>query len=510
MKKKLEKLEAVKLYKPSNLNLECIVVDGRKYFALKRKNNEKESLVEVSGKVIQNSIPALYYIIHTLIERQHSGNEAFQFVLKKKIEDEEKESTYCRMYVRDIEVLKSKSDFGYMMSLLRNMNIVDVETRIEKTKQKGSSLAYYFKLKEPYEDAVIVEHEIQVFKSQAVKVNKKLSGTIIATGSMKEQLVLANSVLKHQLDSIQHVNFNVQDAITYVMDSYKNGDITIGKFNACYFAVNQIVNQRITFSVSPNCDRVYTNVTCMPKLIRPYIYDRNGHSMVELDFGAFNAFALYAFLIKKNVANEIPLQGEELVRFKNEVKEYGYLLQGNDFYATLMRNPHININNRSDFKKKFLKDWLNAKIKNKSTFRKSMESVFPMISKVLTAFKTNNYKQYTNTFMKMESELVNHTIYKQFVEKYPDALIYTIFDCVLIEFQYSKILFKMMMDEGSKFFGVAPKVSIKCHDPKHEKQIDRIRGNNQNGDGLTDEQKEALQWHEYYEKMNMLSGGWVA
>ena len=126
-----------------------------------------------------------------------------------------------------------------------------------------------------------------------------------------------------------------------------------------------------------------------------------------------------------------------------------------------------------------------------------------MISKVITAYKVKDYKTYSNTFMKMESELVNYKIYSKIIEKYPDTTIYTIFDCVLIEFKYSKILYKMMIDEGAKFFGVEPRVKVKCHDPRHQKLIDKITGSNLGNEDLTGEQKEALLWQQYYDRMNL-------
>ena len=499
-----EKTEAIKLLKPANLNLEKIIVENIKYLMHKRKNNGEVYITAVSHKIVRKYIPVLYYFIHKLIIRQHSGNEKFQYKADSKDLDdiEANETFYHRMYARDIEVLKTKNDFVSVMSLLRNLNIVEVVTDTETTKYKNSSLAYFFKLKTPYSDSPLEVAEIDVPASKVQRINQTLGERTKQSGGEEEPLVLTDSVLKQQYQSILNLNFNIIEASKHISDSYRRSEIKSSNYNSCFIAINQLANKRITFSVSKNCDRIYTNVTSMPKLVRPFIQDNNGDSLVELDFGAFNAFALYRFLIKKINTNEIALQEEELNGLKTELYEYGGFLLSEDFYTKLMRQSLNNSNDRDKFKKHFLKNWLNAKVENNSKFRKSIESVFPMISKVITAYKAKDYKTYSNTFMKMESELVNRTIYKQFGEKYPDATIYTIFDCVLIEFKYSKILYKMMMDEGLIYFGVKPKVNVKCHDPRHQKLIDKITGSRPNNEDLSDRQKEALLWQQYYDRMN--------
>jgi hypothetical protein len=60
----------------------------------------------------------------------------------------------------------------------------------------------------------------------------------------------------------------------------------------------------------------------------------------------------------------------------------------------------------------------------------------------------------------------------------------------------------MMMDEGLIYFGVKPKVNVKCHDPRHQKLIDKITGSRPNNEDLSDRQKEALLWQQYYDRMN--------
>jgi hypothetical protein len=56
--------------------------------------------------------------------------------------------------------------------------------------------------------------------------------------------------------------------------------------------------------------------------------------------------------------------------------------------------------------------------------------------------------------MSRESELVNDIIYRKFIEIYPDAIMYTFFDSLLIEQKYAAQLHTMMLEEGSKYFNL--------------------------------------------------------
>jgi len=61
----------------------------------------------------------------------------------------------------------------------------------------------------------------------------------------------------------------------------------------------------------------------------------------------------------------------------------------------------------------------------------------------------------------MESELINEIICKKFIELNPDAIIYSVFDSLLVNHAYAPQLELMMQAEGSKFFGIECRVKAK-------------------------------------------------
>jgi hypothetical protein len=63
--------------------------------------------------------------------------------------------------------------------------------------------------------------------------------------------------------------------------------------------------------------------------------------------------------------------------------------------------------------------------------------------------------------MSRESELVNNIIYKKFIDKHPTAIMYTVFDSILIEQKYAAELHSLMFEEGSKYFTINCIVKVK-------------------------------------------------
>lgn len=360
---------------------------------------------------------------------------------------------YVRMYSRDIEPLKTKNDFIAISSLLRTLNIVEMQTVMEKNLHKESALAYYFKLKEPFDDVKIVEHQIRVPQLKAMIINAHLNETKHKIPDVSYYFE-SDDVMKHQFEALTNLNFDSSSALSQITYLLKGRKIQISRYNASYITISTIINKRINITKSDRCDRIYTTVTGMPKEIRRFLKDKTGNSLVELDFSSFNAFALYRLL--NNLPSKIIHESNvNKIQFEKDTETYKKLLSTGDFYSQLKACLFTNASiQREEIKSKVLIEWLNGKPESKSTFKKRMDEFLPSIGRVLNALKEKNYNSFSSSLMKMESELVNYTIYKKFVTENPEAIVYTIFDCLLVEVKYVRILETRMLEEGNKFFGI--------------------------------------------------------
>lgn len=434
----------IKLLKPDNLDLNVLIKDNRKYIIPQRRNKGSKDLSETSGKIIRKYIPTLYYIIHKVIVRSYSDDDT----VKHKYH-----SNYIRIYSRDTEPLKTKNDSLTLVTLLRNLNIIDVLTETENNIHRDKANAYYVKLKDKY-NFFLQEHQVLIPEHKAIKINDFLK-------EINEKKIIIDStdeVLKHQYQAIRKLNFETKNALAHLIQMQDDGQIEKSSFNNALIAISNITNQRIIFTKSTKCNRIFTTVTSMPKILRQFMKDSKGNSLIELDFTAFNAYALYRFIRTLSV-DYLAQIGVGIKELQRDLAIYQNLLLDDDFYTSFKDYVFtIAKVTRDEFKKKFLIEWLNAKPNSSSDFKKAIDRSFPQIARVLDAIKQDKYNSLSINLMKLESELVNYTIYKKFVGEYPQAVIYTIFDCIMIQPELANSLKILMIKEGSKFFGVSCKV----------------------------------------------------
>ena len=440
---------SVKLNKPTNLNFDELINPEFPYFTGIRKDNGGTNFKPTTGKYLRKQIPALYYFIHVLLERLYTKTNVQRFRYDEK---------YVRMYSRDIEPFKSKNDFKYIWKLLYQLKVVEYKNVNEPTQYRQSANVYYFTLREEYLNSIIVQHQVLVRNVIADKLN-----SIWKTPNIKANRNLGNNSIQwksaHQHQQIKNLRFDEESARTYSNKLISDKIIEVGRYNACQISINNIANGRIGYSESKVCNRIYTNVTGMPKELRQFIMDSEGKSMIEIDFSSFNAYAVYKIIntLIPDFKSDI-----EKMAFESEINIYRNLLLSDDFYISFhqffFRDEQLS---RKQVKDKVLKQWFNAKLTNKSRFRKTMQIKLPQISEIIDFLKVDNYKYFSHTTMKLESELVNDIIYKKFIEIHPDAKLYSIFDSFLVEQKYSNELKSMMEQEGSKYFNISCKVKAK-------------------------------------------------
>lgn len=437
---KVDEYVMITLNKPKNLVLEDLIKPEFPFFVNCRRDDGGTNYKMTTGKNILKHIPALYYFVHILLERQYSDNEDLKLIYNP---------DFNKMFSRDIEPIKSKNDFKFIWSILQTLKISEAFSNNEPSAYKKSAMAYYFIFYEPYLNEPIVQHQIKIKKSIADKLNKKL-------GVNDQQIDLASIITKkhiaHQYHALQHINFDSASAINHIDKQLRESLITKAQYNTCLISINNMINHRVRVTLSDKCNRFFTPVTMMPKQIRKFIKDSQGESLIELDFGSFNAFAVY------KIINSIDYDFQsniDKILFEQDINLYRNLLAGGDFYGDFKEVffPDEELT-RDQVKEIVLHLWMNGKVNSKNKYKKIIDKRMPKISSILTAIKSENYKNFSNTTMKMESELVNDIIYKKFIELHPDAIMYTIFDSFLVEQKYSALLHSMMLEEGSRYFNL--------------------------------------------------------
>lgn len=450
MKKLITEKSLLNLNKPENLVLESMFVPDDPTIIPKRGENGRYCYVTITEKAFIKVIPVLYYFIHVLLDRLHCEIES----LKEYHDDK----NYAKMFSRDIEPLKSKNDFRYIRSILVKHKIVEIYCKDEPSKYKKSATSYYFKLTKQYEDAMIIQHQILISKGKSVEVEKRLIKTE-TNEKVDLQAITGTLQFIHQAEGLKKIMFDSDGAKNYVTVLFNQKLISVGRYNYCMISINRIENNRIYITRSIKCHRIFTTVTGMPRDIRQFIKDHEGNSLVELDYSSFNAFAVYK--IANSQKRNFNTNAEKLF-FENELSMYRNLLSGGNFY-TDFKDVYLSdeILTRDEVKDIILKFWFNGTLTSRDKHKKKLDRKLPNITKVLNEIKADNYKNFSHTTMKMESEIVNDIVYRKFIKLNPNAIMYTIFDCILVEQKYSAQLHTMMVEEGSEYFNLNCMVKAK-------------------------------------------------
>ena len=134
---------------------------------------------------------------------------------------------------------------------------------------------------------------------------------------------------------------------------------------------------------------------------------------------------------------------------------YRRLLVSGNFYSDF-KDVYLSDESltRDEVKDIILKYWFNGTLTSRNKHKKKLDRLLPNIAKVLNEIKSDDYRNFSHTTMKMESEIINDIVYRKFIQIHPDAIMYTIFDCILVEQKYSAQLHTMMVEEGSVFFNL--------------------------------------------------------
>mgnify|MGYP000878517347 FL=1 len=434
----------VNLSKPGNLNLEELIKPESKYFVSVRRNDGSSYWDVINGEKLSKYIPAMYYFIHVLLQRQHISYDTLRLRYDK---------SFVRVFARDIEPVKSKNYFNLIVYKLITLKVIEKKTSRESTKHGYVVEGQYFRLTEEYLNAVVIQHEITLKKTTAEKLNVKIG---IKSNDSRDTASISSfkqiPAIYHQYLAVQNIKFNAVGAEEYLTRSYADKTIEIGRLNTCRIFMYNIVNRRFYYTYSDACERFFTTVNGMPKELRQFILDGDNKGLAELDFGSSTAYVIY-----KIISSDMPEHSSvaDKILFETEVNLYKRLLETGDFYTAIKDIVFNDLElSRDQIKEIVIKHWFNTSPGSKNKYRKQFCKLFPRITEFMDSKKSPTYEDFFNFVMLLESKLVNGIIYQKFINLHPDAVIYTIFDSFLIDQKYSDELFELMLNEGRKFYNV--------------------------------------------------------
>lgn len=281
------------------------------------------------------------------------------------------------------------------------------------------------------------------------------------------------------------INSQYNDFIesSYTMDTEQ--------YNSIQASATRIINNDISYSVDSTSGRFHSNITNMPKGLRPYLRVKD-EPLVNLDIKNSQPYLSTILLtnpskvswMTKSPAFTMMLETLK-VSLSEDVKKYISLVISGQLYEFLMDEffkEGLQIT-RDETKSQVLrilfarnrmpKDPINRQARQ--IFIKIFPKVHRIFSKVRGSSKGNkfeNFKRFAILLQTIESYLMLDVILKRIYREHPGTIAITIHDSIMTGILTNNVeeVTKIMNEELTRFVGFEPKVVIENYE-----KIDQIR-----------------------------------
>jgi hypothetical protein len=428
----------MKLLLPTNLDLNTLIKDDHIYYLLSNTSGILGVCLK-KGKVLRKLIPSIQYFISFCI----CADEA---------QGDTRTTGFKRIRITDVQHVMSYKKMKQVIHFLVHQHIIELRNITEFITVQGQQFginAKYFKLLEPFDGDTQIQ-EINIKTKQKTTINPKA-----------KQLIETNPVIRHQFEMCSNYIFDAEKAALLANDLHKQKLKNDKQFVSMLDYIERLRNKTVLFNYNEKTDRIFTIINMCHKELRHHfnvIHNEKWAKLTELDFSTFNIQVLHKQIDDSITINNI---NENLVK---ELDKLALWLQV-DFYGEIQATAaRLDVNiSRDDAKTLALKHWQNARKDSWHEETKIMRSIFPEITKRMDKLKGKtheDYLKYSHKFMRIESQLAQE-IYGKFISKYPEAIIYNIFDSFMIEERYKDYLCMIMKDCSTKYFNREVKIKEK-------------------------------------------------
>lgn len=425
----------MKVIQPHNLDLDSLIKDDLLYPYLSNTGGKFATTFK-KGKVLRKLIPIVQYFISVCIWTDEAQGDY-------------RITGFKRIRISDVHHVMSYKKMRQVIHFLVNRHIIEAKSTIDFITVDGRQFginAKYFKLLEPYNGKTEIR-EILIKTRRKISVNPRA-----------KFLIEKKPEIRHQYERCSSYIFNVDLAKKKANELHSQGLKTDKQYVSMLDYIERLRNQSVLFNYNEKTDRIFTIINLCHKELRQFFETKNNILMVELDFSTFNIQVLHKLIEDSITISNID---EKLVQELAIMADW----LSTDFYGKIQevgRSLGTEIT-REDAKTLALKHWQNARTDSWNGATKIMQTLFPEVTKVMNKLKGNSYGEYLNyssKFMRIESQLAQE-IYGEFISKYPQAIVYNIFDSFMVEDTYKDNLRTIMDDSSLKYFQRQVKIKEK-------------------------------------------------
>lgn len=205
------------------------------------------------------------------------------------------------------------------------------------------------------------------------------------------------------------------------------------------------------FHVDFKTGRIYSTLTNLPKILRPYLRI-DGKSFIELDIS--NSQPLVLCLLYRNWCESKGIQ------IPKDGIEYQILCQTGQFYYNFKN--YVKENNVPVFETfkidVFTRIFFNKEYGSLTSYQKLFKKRFPSVFECILDIKKSHYKEVAIKLQKHEADIIINKISNRLIKE-GITTFYTIHDCIAITSNHQDEALEIMHEEFNKE-GIEPSIKI--------------------------------------------------
>lgn len=446
---------------PCNLNLSSIIL---------------EKLGAKEGKKHLKHLPKYYYFLH-LIYSLRKNNPDYTV------------NSYININWEQLAKVITKDKTDIIISNLFEWGIIEINEHYCAGKFSKS-----YRLTEMYrhgKSIMTTNNSSNIKLNFQKRVNNKTKD-LLSNNNIPEYRFLRNCLLEVEIDfenalkELETAYIEKRKLKDKEIKTNKGFYITKSKrtfnddtFNSYLSILNLVNNGESNFDICKTTNRVYSNITSLPEMLRPFLTYKK-ENLLYLDISSSQPYLFYSILTKEVKKRKYLKNQESLERdgygkeergnyclispdFYNEVEFFGALLSDGKLYSFLkdkLNENGIDVDVKKA-KKLLFKKWFYCKPNDKTDhIKQTFRSCFPQISIYIDYLKKEDYKFLSIKLCKIESELVTRRIAKRIQEEISKPFLLTIHDGLLtIADQFDEV-YNIMLEELESFVGIRPHIKI--------------------------------------------------
>jgi hypothetical protein len=438
-------------------------------------------------KLFKSHIEKCYFVLHRIIEVGYKQNDT--------------SDDFVRLQKKLLHKIVTKPTLEQVLSVLKTLGIIEINE------------SYFFNFGNPlntddnfcksYKLTSTYTSQATIFVPTTKKVTKKISeclsdktGDLLESTHHPEYAWQRNMFLKEGIYSVED-----KEVFSSLLQSFLDKGESLdevhpedklfnqAKMNVYQLHLNKLDNGIPDFSMFERCNRVGTSLAFATHYVRPFLRDRNGECLLQIDFTSSHALHLikvitdsikgYPYIINiggeeegrrypyiatpklkslntNNLISEIEGLKDKILHYTPDIYKYFADKYEERHGTRISPNPVIE---RTRMKDLWNASFLCGYYANTRKDPIWIRSLYPEISKYI---ELTGYKKFACMLLNSEAKLMNNIIIREVMKVKRDCLLFGLFDAVIVESAVFDEVKSIMYEKAEEYFGFP--VKLKPHD----------------------------------------------